>query len=131
MTEVELHLQNRREMSWCTYRRIQDKLWEGSEKRWTSVVNSVDLFFQIHLQFSSTCIVILTNTCTVLWNMHVYVAKMQIPNHHRSNANIMEATNGCTILLCFSLKAMILFMATVTHVYSDNFPVSICNSQDH
>jgi hypothetical protein len=31
--EIELHLRNKQEMSQCSYRRIQDKLWEESKKK--------------------------------------------------------------------------------------------------
>ena len=94
------------------------------------MVNSVDLLCQIHIQRSNTCTVVLTNTRTVL-SMHVCFAKVQIEKRHKCNANIIEAINGCTILLCFNLKDTILVMATVILVYSDKFSVSICNSQVH
>jgi hypothetical protein len=94
------------------------------------VVKSVDLLHQIHVQFSNTCTVILTNMCTVL-SVHVCFAKVQIENHHKCKTNIIEAVNGCTIVLCFNLKNMILAVATVILVYSDKFSVSICSSQVH
>jgi len=128
VTEVELHLRNRREMSQCTYRRIQDILREGSEKNWTSVVNSVDLLRQIHLPCSNTCTVILTSTRTVLV-IYVCFVKVQTENHHKWNANIITAVNGCTFLLFFNLKDTILVMATFVLVYSDKFSVTINNSR--
>lgn len=92
------------------------------------MVNSADLLCQIHIHFSSTCSVILTNTRTV-HNGNVCFAKEQIENHHKYNANIIEAVNGRTILLCFNLKDTIIVMATVILVYSDKFSVNICSSR--
>jgi len=103
---------------------------EVKKKKWTSVVNSADSLCQIHIHFSSTCSVILTNTHTVL-NGNVCFAKEQIENHHKCNANIVEAVNGCTFLLCFNLKDTIIVMATVILVCSDKFYVNICSNQVH
>ena len=95
-----------------------------------STEHKIGMLRQIHIQFSSTCTVMLTNTCTVL-SMHVCFAKVQIENRHKCNVNIIEAVKCCTILLCFNLKDTILVMATFIFVYSDKFSVSICISQGH